>query len=403
MVEIVQNTGNWRYVAESGDRSKAYPEVWLGRRSVAQRVAVLALLAALYFLTGKGGLMLANQNGSVSLVWPATGLAIAAMLLLGRRVWPAIALGAFLVNLMTTGVISSSLGIAAGNTLEALAAAWVTQRCAHGWRAFDRAQDVLRFAFFAVFPATSISATMGVTSLCLAGLAPWNAYVPLLSNWWLGDAVGAMVITPLLVLLATQPKPRWTLNQWIEAGALFGGIIAVCAMLFGGLIFQVSINYPLTFVCIPFLFWTAFRFGPREASLTTFIIAAMAITGTIHDRGRFAVLPEGESLVLTQAFLGVVALTTLGVAASVSDSKRLETLASQLAAIVESSYDAIVGKTINGTIISWNHGAEHLYGYSAAEAIGQSIEILSPAKSADEIQEVLRRSGKGKPSSPSLK
>lgn len=400
MVETRVNGSTWSYVAEPSPHDTAYPETWLAQRTAWQRAAVLASITAVYFATGKGGLLLAHQNSSVSLVWPATGLGIASLLLLGRRVWPAIALGAFLVNVTTTGFIVSSLGIAAGNTLEALAGAWMAQRWANGWRAFERAQDILRFAFLSGFLATVASATVGVTSLCLAGLAQWMDFLPLWSNWWLGDAVGAVIVTPLIVLFVTQPKPRWTTNQWMEAGLFFSGIIVVCAILFGGLVFRIAGNYPLTFVCIPFLFWTAFRFGPREASLTTFIIAALAITGIVHDQGRFAVLPENESLVLTQAFLGVVALTTLGVAASVSASKRLEALASQLAAIVASSYDAIIGKTIGGTIVSWNHGAERMYGYSAAEAIGQPISILSPTRTADETQQILRKIGRGESIQP---
>jgi diguanylate cyclase (GGDEF)-like protein/PAS domain S-box-containing protein len=400
MVETRNNSGTWRYVADASPRDAAYPEAWLARRSAWQRVAVLALITAVYFAAGKGGLMLAHQNSSISLVWPATGIALASLLLLGPRVWPAIALGAFLVNLTTTGLVLSSLGIAAGNSIEALAGAWMTRRWAHGWRACERAQDILRFALLSGFLATVASATLGVTSLCLAGLAHWADYFPLWSNWWLGDAVGAVIVTPLIVLFVTQPKPRWTTHQWIEASLLFSGIFMVSAILFGGLMFDIGDNYALTFVCIPFLFWTAFRFGPREASLTTFIIAVLAIGGTLGGKGRFALLPQDQSLVLTQAFLAVVALTTLGVAASVFESKRLEALASQLAAIVESSYDAIVGKTVGGTIVSWNHGAERLYGYSAAEAVGQSISILSPAQAPDEIPRALRDIGRGESIEP---
>jgi PAS domain S-box-containing protein len=195
----------------------------------------------------------------------------------------------------------------------------------------------------------------------------------------------------LIVLLITQPRPRWHANHWIEAALLFSGLFLISSILFTGLIAGVTENYPLTFVYIPFLFWTAFRFGPREASLATLIISALAICGTIQGQGRFSTLPPGQSLILAQAFLGVIALTTLAVAASVSEGKHLEALASQLAAIVESSYDAIVGKTMNGTIVSWNKGAERMYGYSAAEAIGQPIAMLSPSPSDDEVPRILEK------------
>jgi len=375
-------------------------EARLARLRPWQRLAILALITVVYFVAGKAGLRLAYLNASISVVWPATGIAISALLLLGQRVWPAIALGAFLVNVTTTGSVATSLGIAAGNTLEALAGAWLANRWAAGWRAFERAQDIFRFAFLAVSLATAVSATIGVTSLCLGGLAAWGDYGQLWFQWWLGDVVGAVIVTPLIVLLLTYPRPRWTTKQWIEAALLFTGLFFVGAILFGGLIYGISQDYPLTFIYIPFLFWTAFRFGPREASLATLVISALAIGGTVEGHGRFSGLPPGQPLLLVQAFLGVVAMTTLAVAASVSERKRLEELASRLAAIVESSYDAIVGKATDGTILSWNQGAERMYGYSAADAIGRSVSMLSPAQSDDEISQILEKVRRDEPIEP---
>jgi len=383
-----------RIAANGGSSSfpqTAFTESWLLRLSPWQRWAVLGLVAIVYFIVGKAGLKLALGNASVSLVWPATGVAIASLLLLGQRAWPAIAVGAFLVNVTTTGAILTSLGIAAGNTCEAVVGAWLTRRLAAGWRAFERAQDILRFALLAGPLATGVSATIGVGSLCLGGLAGWTDYASLWSKWWLGDAVGAVIVTPLMVLLITQPKPRWKTNHWIEAGLLFGGLFVVSAILF---IPSVDQSYPLTFIYIPFLFWTAFRFGPREASLATLIIAALALGGTLVGHGHFSTLPLEQSLVLAQAFLGVVALTTMTVAASVSESKHLEAIASQLAAIVESSYDAIIGAAMSGAIVSWNKGAERMYGYSAGEAIGKPISILSPSHNADEFPQILEKIGR---------
>jgi diguanylate cyclase (GGDEF)-like protein/PAS domain S-box-containing protein len=397
---VTQGTGTtWRYVADPVPNTPAQMEKWLTHRPFWQRAAGLALIGALYFAAGKAGLMLAHENVSVSLVWPATGLAIAALLLCGQRVWPAIAAGAFLVNLTTSGLIVPSLAIAAGNTLEAVAGAWLAKRFANGWQAFERAQDIFRFALLSGAMATFISAAIGVCNLCLFGLARWTNFFPLLSNWWLGDAVGAIVVTPVIVLLATQPKQRWQRSSWIEVVLLYVSILAVSAVVFEGLIIDLE-RYPLTFLYIPFLFWTAFRFSPREASLTTLLIAALAIHGTVLGQGRFSGLAPETGLILAQAFLGIVGLTTLAVAASVAQNRKLEGLASQLAALVESSYDAIIGETIRGTIISWNQGAERLYGYSAAEAIGKPITMLSPSPESDEIQGLLKKVARSEAVSP---
>src|SRR6266566_9720096 len=125
---------------------------------------LIGILAVVYVVAGKLSLMLASLHASASPVWPPAGIALAALLLLGYRVWPAIFLGAFLVNATTAGNIATSLGIAAGNTLEALCGAWLVNRFAGGTRVFDRAQGVFKFAFAAML-STLVSPTLGVTTL----------------------------------------------------------------------------------------------------------------------------------------------------------------------------------------------------------------------------------------------
>src|SRR5205807_2111195 len=129
----------------------------------------LAVLAAAYFGAGKLGLKLAFVNASATAVWPCTGIALAAFLIRGYRAWPAILAGAFLVNLTTAGSAATSLGIAVGNTLEGVVGWYLVSRFAGSHRAFERAQDVLKFAFLAGMVSTTVSATVGVTTLALAG------------------------------------------------------------------------------------------------------------------------------------------------------------------------------------------------------------------------------------------
>ena len=158
------------------------------------RVAAIGLLAPIYFVAGKLGLKLAFLHSSVSPVWPAAGLAVAAFLLLGTEVWPAIFIGAFLVNLTTAGNVATSLGIAAGNTLEALAAVYLVNRFARGRHAFDRTQDILKFALLAGGVSACIGAMFGVTSLSLGGFAAWTHYQAMYWTWWQGDAIGIIVL-----------------------------------------------------------------------------------------------------------------------------------------------------------------------------------------------------------------
>src|SRR5512147_2603294 len=165
-------------------------------------LATVAAVTVVYFVAGKLGLALAFLNASVTAVWPATGIALAALLLLGYRVWPAILVGAFLVNVTTTGPghVLSSLGIAVGNTLEALVGAWLVTRFAGGQHAFDRARNVFKFALLGALVSTTISATIGVTCLALSHLARPGDVGFIWLTWWFGDAVGALVVAPVLLL-----------------------------------------------------------------------------------------------------------------------------------------------------------------------------------------------------------
>src|SRR5213083_2540191 len=153
---------------------------------------VIGLLTVVYFIAGKFGLMLASLHASASPVWPPAGIALGALLVLGYRTWPAIFVGAFLVNISTTGNIPTSVAIGAGNTLEAICGAWLVNRFAGGMRVFDHSQNVFRFGF-ATVASTVISPTIGVTSLALAGFVDWAKYGVVWATWWLGDATGDLI------------------------------------------------------------------------------------------------------------------------------------------------------------------------------------------------------------------
>src|SRR3984893_9250903 len=163
-------------------------------------LAAPAVLAAVYFAAGKLGLKLAFVNASATAVWPCTGIALAAFLILGYRVWPTILAGAFLVNWTTAGSVATSLGISVGNTLEGVVGCYLVTRFAAGRKAFERAQDVFKFALPAGSVSTAVSATIGVTTLALAGFASWSIYGSIWSTWWLGDAVGAVGVTPFVFI-----------------------------------------------------------------------------------------------------------------------------------------------------------------------------------------------------------
>lgn len=293
----------------------------MNRLGPSRRLCSIGVLMVLYFVAGKLGLMLATVHASITAVWPPTGIALAALLILDYDVWPGIFLGALLVNLTTAGSTLTCIGIATGNTLEAVVGAYLINRFANGRHAFDRTPDIIKFTLLATILSTMVSATVGVTSLSVGGFAPWANYRVLWLTWWQGDAAGALLVTPFLLLWSARPRVRWNWDQIAEATALLTLLIAVGATIFGGLFSSEIRNAPTEYLCIPFLIWVAFRFGPREASTSILILAGIAIRGTMEGNGPFASHSQNASLLLLQTFMGVVAITTLVLAAEVVERR----------------------------------------------------------------------------------
>src|SRR4029434_9746453 len=213
---------------------------------------------------GKLCLLCALVPASATAVWPPTGIALTAFLLLGSRVWPAILLGAFLVNVTTQGSILTSIGIATGNTLEGLLGASLVARFANGRRVFDRARDIFKLVLLAGLCSTTLSATIGVTSLALGGYARWTDYRAIWFTWWMGDAAGVLVFAPVLLLWSVDRTLRWSRGEAIEGALLLLGLLLGGVVVFDGSSPLAAARIPAAFLCMPTLVWAAFRFGPRE-------------------------------------------------------------------------------------------------------------------------------------------
>jgi diguanylate cyclase (GGDEF)-like protein len=287
-------------------------------RALANAV-VMPVLTAVYFIAGKLGLQLAFVNASATAVWAPTGIALAAFLTLGYRVWPAVFLGAFLVNATTAGSVGTSICIAFGNTLEGLAGAYLVNRFAGGRNAFARAQDIFKFTALAAVASTMVSATCGVTTLLLAGLATRANYGSIWVTWWLGDAAGALVVAPFAILWSTRPVTRWSRGRFLEAALLLVTLTLVAEVVFGGLFRSWVKDYPLEFLCIPFLVWAAFRFGSWEVATAVVLLSGIATAGTVRGLGPFSGVTQNEALLLLQAFMGVAAVMTLALSAVVTE------------------------------------------------------------------------------------
>lgn len=286
--------------------------------------ALLAIIVTLYVVAAKLGLSIAFVHPSATPVWPPTGIALATLLVLGLRFWPAILAGALLANVGITGWSLTTLSIALGNTLEGVVGAYLVVRFAGGRRAFERAGDVFRFVAVASLASTAVSATTGVTSLVLGGFTDWSNYGPIWLTWWLGDMGGDLVVAPPLLLWASPPHHDWRWRRSFEGVALFGSLALVAGVVFSGRVLPGA--RPLAFLCIPFLMWAAFRFGGRAAATAMLLLGGIATWGTLQATGPFSVDGANESLLLLQAFLGVCAVMALALAALVAEGQSAQLL-----------------------------------------------------------------------------
>src|SRR5437667_2282073 len=297
---------------------------------------LIGILAVIYFIAGKLGLMLASLHASASPVWPPAGIALAALLLLGYRAWPAIFMGAFLVNVTTAGNVATSFAIATGNTLEALVGAWLVNRFAGGTNVFDRLQGVFKFAVAAGISAI-ISPAFGVTSLGVAGFADWANYGAIWLTWWLGDATGDLVFTPLVLLWSIASKRSWNKKEAAEVGALLLLLVVLSAVVFGGWPAVSARNYPIVLICGPIVIWTAFRFTQREIATGIFILSAIAVWGTLHGFGPFVSETENQSLLAVQWWTAVLSITAMALSAGMAERRRVEEELQQQKVVVETA------------------------------------------------------------------
>jgi signal transduction histidine kinase/CheY-like chemotaxis protein len=297
---------------------------------------LIGILAVVYVVAGKLSLMLASLHASASPVWPPAGIALAAMLLLGYRVWPAIFVGAFLVNVTTAGNVATSFAIAAGNTLEAVAGAWLVNRFAGGKNICDRPQGVFKFALAAAI-STIISPAFGVSSLAIAGFANWTDYNAIWLTWWLGDATGVLVFTPLVLLWSAPLKRRWNKKEVAEVGTLLLLLVLLSSIVFGGWLEISSRNYPIAFICGPVVIWMAFRFTQRETATGIFILSAIAVWGTLRGFGPFVGETENQSLLALQSWTAVLAITAMALSAGMAERRRIEEELQQQKSAVETA------------------------------------------------------------------
>jgi len=296
-------------------RAGRSPPAWLAAIKYASALVGVALA---YFVLAKLGLRLASINPSASPIWPPTGIALAAVLLGGYRIWPAIFVGAFAANATTAGTLETSILIALGNTLEGLVGGALINSWSGGRETFATPVRVAKFAIIATGPATVISASIGVLTLAAAGFASWEKFAPIWTTWWLGDVAGALVVTPVIVLWADSARRAFDYREMPDSIAVLGSAAIVGLIAFSPLVPRSEYTSPLGFLAILPLVWAALRRGPRDTATVGLILTSFAIWATAHQAGPFGDIGLNETFLLLLTFMISVSVPSLALSADVA-------------------------------------------------------------------------------------
>ena len=292
----------------------------------------LAFVTVAYVAAGHLGLAFAEVNASASPVWPAAGVAVAALLMLGVRAWPAVMLGAFLTNVTVAHAVLPSAAIAIGNTLEYVLAALLTSRFADGVHAFDAGSRILRFIATGVLGAPLVAASVGTAALRLSGLAPPEDTVLVWLTWWLGDATGIALVTPACVLWSrSQPPARARRPEAIALGAGLAAVVLVSL-----LASQTFVRHaPVAVLMLPIFLWAAFRFGTRATASVGIVLSAVVVYRTVEGLGPLALGALEVSLLVVQCLVAIISVLMLSVAAEATLRRQMESEARQLREALE--------------------------------------------------------------------
>ncbi len=291
----------------------------------------IAILAVAYHLAARLGLKMAFLQMNTSPVWPPAGIALAALLILGYDLWPGISLGVLLGSLLTGAPLRIALGMALGNTLEALAGAYCLQHFVGFHNPMDRIHDVVGLALVSIL-STAIGATIGTMTLVLAGAGEWHGSGAIWLTWWIGDLLGALVIAPVLLVWISVAPLQPKKPAYIEGAGLSVLVALVTWYVFSSRPPVGVFHQALIYLIFPFTIWSALRFAQRGATVAILLVSGIAIWGTVRGAGPFSLGTKNESLILLQTFLAVVSLTSqILAAATIERSRATEDLRQRVA------------------------------------------------------------------------
>jgi PAS domain S-box-containing protein len=288
-------------------------------------LAQVGILATIYFGATRLGLSLAIQMGNVRLVWLPAGIALASLLLFGRRLWPGIALGALLAAAVGAP-LGWALTTAASDTLGALAGAGLLTRRGEFRHHLDRVKDVLSLVLLGALLGPVASATIGAAGLCLFGIRPWSAFSIIWWVWWAKDAISVLLIAPVLLTWGAQPNLKWRAWRAAEVAAWLAASLFIGERILGRRPEVAQTIFSRPAMLFPLLIWTALRFGPRGAATVALLYSGLAFQATAQGYGPYVKGTLNESLLLAGFIQSMLTVTVLLLGAIIAERKQAESL-----------------------------------------------------------------------------
>jgi PAS domain S-box-containing protein len=353
------------------------------KRSSFSPVTCAVLIAACYVIGGLlGSESSALSGGKVPLVWAPSGIALAAILLFGYRIWWGVALGACLFTFIQGSPGGFfTVATAFGNTIGAVLCAYLLEHFVRFRYSMTRITYAAGFILFACLLGTTVNAAFNVVGLCYSGQIPldqllWKQIFSTVLIWWVPNAMGALVVTPLILAWAAPGTTRWTRGRVFEAICCAGGLLIGTQLSFNSWFVYGVENYPLAYLPYPFLVWGALRFGLRGATTGTFVVSALSIYELLHQLGPFWVGPghDQTSLMLIGCYIGVVAVGSLLLAAAAEERAAAVRATSEsetrYRGVVEDQTDLICRFQPDGTLVFVNQSYCRFYGLPREKLIG---------------------------------
>ncbi|MEZ5319792.1 MAG: diguanylate cyclase [Vicinamibacterales bacterium] len=288
------------------------------RARLAREQGLLAFLVIAYVVTGRAGLAFAWAHPAASAIWPPSGLALGAFLVLGYRVWPAVLAGAVVLYASVVGALPAVLALGAANTVEAMVAAYLINRYAGGRLALQGPGTAFRFAGLVILAGTTISPTLGTLTLAASGQAPWADYGAIWMTSSVGSVTGMLLVAPAVMLGLRGVDLRWQSRSFQEGVLLFAAVVLVGLMGYGG--FPAALRgYPTEYLLFPVLLFVVVRLGRRAGVAAMLLLDLIIMGGTLNGYGPFVRSTPEASVILVQVFIAVTAVMTMALSAMTSE------------------------------------------------------------------------------------